>query len=108
MALIVERVNSKATVRLLLKDLLPIVPNILHQQIKESRYHAERSHALVIQADGSRKQADNVEEAFTKLRELILAAGKKSVRGETSPEQMKRVKNLYANLLNWGRFHYKT
>ncbi len=92
-----ERVNSKATVRLFMKDLLPLIPNVLHQEIKDSRFHAERSHALVIQADGSRKQGDNVEEAFTKLRDLIIAAGKKRVRGETSPEQVKKMKNLYAD-----------
>ena len=97
-ALMLQRVNSKATIRLFMKDLLPLVPNILHQQIKESRFHAERSNALVIQADGSRKQGDNVEEVFTKLRDLIVAAGKKSVRGETSPEQVKKVKRLYADL----------
>lgn len=103
-----ERVNSKATVRLPMKDLLPLVPNILHQQIKESRFHAERSNALVIQADGSRRQSDNVEEAFRKLRDLITAAGKKSVRGEPSPEQVQKAKNLYADLLAFAGFHCKT
>ena len=94
MALIVKRVNSKATLRLLLKDLLPIVPKILHQQIKESRFHAQRSQALVIQADSSRRQSDNVEEAFTKLRDIIATAGKTVVRGEVSPEHIERVKKL--------------
>ena len=86
--------NSKATVRLFLKDLLPLVPDVLHQHIKASRFYAERSQALVIAADGSRKQGDNVDEAFTKLRDLIVDAGKKSIRGETSPEQAIKVKKL--------------
>jgi peptidyl-tRNA hydrolase ICT1 len=107
-ALMLERVNSKATVRLPMKDLLPLVPNMLHQQIKESRFHAERSNALVIQADGSRKQGDNVEEAFRKLRDLITAAGKKSVRGESSPGQVQKAKNLYADLLALAGFYCKT
>ena len=77
-----------------MKDLLPLVPSILHQHIKASRFYAERSQALVIPADGSRKQGDNVEEAFMKLRDLIVDAGKRSVRGETSPEQVVKVKKL--------------
>ncbi len=82
--------------RLPLKDLLPSVPNILHNQIRASPYYAEKSDALVIQADSNRKQSDNVTACFTKLQDLILAAGRSSVKGETSPEQAERVKSLYS------------
>ncbi len=103
-----KRINSKATIRLFVKDLLPLVPNAIHEQIKVSRFYAERSQALVISADGSRKQGDNVEEAFTKLRDLIVDAGKKSVRGETPPEQVEKVKKLYADLSASTVFYHKT
>lgn len=90
-----SRVNSKATVRFQMKDLTSIIPVLLHSQLRASKYYAEKSHSLVIHADGSRKQSDNIHECFQKLRLLIEAAGKTVVKGETSPEQAVRVKNLY-------------
>jgi peptidyl-tRNA hydrolase ICT1 len=95
MRLIPRRVNSKATARFQLKDLTPLVPSIIHQQLQKSQYYAPKSQTLVIHADGSRKQSDNVDQCFHTLRDLILAAGKTVVKGETSPEQRARVKQLY-------------
>ena len=77
-----------------MKQLLPITPNLLHQQIRCSRYYAERSDSVVIQADGKRKQTENVQECFVKLQDLLLDAGKNVVQGETSPEQANKVKRL--------------
>ncbi|KAL9615540.1 MAG: hypothetical protein Q9167_000053 [Letrouitia subvulpina] len=90
----VNKVNSKATVRVPLKHLLPIVPGVLHQQILSTRYYAERSDSLVIQADSSRKQTENVQECFAKLQDVLLFAGKSTVQGETSPEQAEKVGRL--------------
>lgn len=90
-----SRVNSKATVRFQMKDLTSIIPAILHPQLRASKYYAEKSHSLVIHADGSRKQSDNIDECFQRLQLLIEAAGKTAVKGETSPEQVARVRNLY-------------
>ena len=95
MELMVGRVNSKATARFQMKDLFTIVPKILHQQLRRSQYYAPNSETLVIQADSSRKQSDNVNQCFETLRDLILTAGKIAVRGETSLEQKARVKGLY-------------
>lgn len=74
--------------------LLQRVPALLHQPLRQSRYLAAKSDDLVIQADDSRKQADNVNACFRKLHELIVQAGKETVPGETSPEQVKRVEQL--------------
>ena len=89
------RTNSKATLRLSLGDLFPLVPTLLHRQLQVSRYYAPRSNSLVIQADTSRKQADNVHECFRKLEDLVVTAGKSAVRGETTPNQLAKVKKLY-------------
>lgn len=89
------RVNTKATVRFQMQDLSCIVPALLHSQLRASKYYAKNSHSLVIHADGSRKQSDNIHECFQKLRRLIEAAGKTVVKGETSPKQAARVRNLY-------------
>lgn len=98
--LMLDRVNSKATLRFFMKDLLSIVPIVLHPKLRASKYHAEKSHSLVIQADGRRKQSANVDACFEKLRLMIEAGGKSAVRGETSPEQAAKVRIMYV-LLCW-------
>lgn len=88
------RVNSKATLRLPLKSLLPLLPGLFHHELILSRFYAEKSNSLVIQADGNRKQSDNVLECFEKLHALILGIGKAVVRGELSPATKERIKEL--------------
>ncbi|KAL1621997.1 hypothetical protein SLS56_008941 [Neofusicoccum ribis] len=90
----VNKVSSKATLRVPLDALLPLLPALLHQEVRSSRYHAANSNALVIQSDDSRKQTDNVHACFRKLHQLILDAGKTAVPGETSEEQKERVRKL--------------
>ncbi|KAL2356181.1 peptidyl-tRNA hydrolase domain-containing protein, partial [Cryomyces antarcticus] len=90
----VNKVSSKATLRLPLDSLLPMIPSVLHSQIRSSRYCAEKSNSLVIQADDNRKQNDNVHSCFSKLHNLILEVGRDVVPGETSNAQRSRVKNL--------------
>ncbi|MCJ1260793.1 hypothetical protein MMC22_000656 [Lobaria immixta] len=92
--LMFSRVNTKATVRFHMQDLTSIIPPVLHSQLRASTYYAERSNSLIIHADGSRNQNDNIRECFHKLQLLIKASGKAAVKGETSPEQAAKVKNL--------------
>lgn len=87
--------NSKATLRITTKELLPMIPKLLRSELEASRYHAKNSKSLVIQGDGSRNRTDNVQECYKKLHALIVAAGKNTVKGETSPAQLEKVKNLY-------------
>ena len=89
------RVNSKATLRIHAKDFLHMIPKILHPQIEGSRYYATNSQSLILQADSSRNRNDNVEECYKKLHDLIFAAGRATVRGETSQAQKEKVKGLY-------------
>lgn len=79
---------------------MQLVPKILHADIEASRYYAENSKSLVIQGDGSRDRTDNVQECYKKLHALIIAAGRSSVRGETSPAQVEKVTNLYVLIVN--------
>ena len=90
----VNKVSSKATLRLPTASLLPLLPTLFHGPLLQSRYHAAASNALVIQADDSRKQADNVNACFRKLHDLIVAIGRDVVPGETSAAQVQRVKGL--------------
>jgi len=89
-----RRVSSKATLRIPTPALLPLLPALLRPHILSSRYHAAKSNDLVIQADESRKQADNVEACFRKLSEVVAEAGREAVPGETSAAQGKRVEGL--------------
>ncbi|KAI9680735.1 MAG: hypothetical protein M1817_004175 [Caeruleum heppii] len=87
-------INSKATLRLPLQALLSLLPTVLHPHIKTSRYHTSKSDTIVIQADGSRKQAANVEECYERLHRMIIEAGQRAVPGETSQSKKTRVKGL--------------
>jgi peptidyl-tRNA hydrolase ICT1 len=89
-----HRVNSKATLKVPLSSLLPLVPPVIHQQLRTSRYAAERTDTLVIQSDEARKQSSNVECCFEKLHSLIETSARAVIPGETSQEQKDRVKTL--------------
>lgn len=89
-----SRVNSKATLKIPLAALLPLVPSLLHPQLSGSRYATDRSQALVIQSDESRQQSSNVEACFDKLHQLLLSSAKEVIPGVTSQEQSNRVHKL--------------
>ncbi|KAL9640383.1 MAG: hypothetical protein Q9164_000326 [Protoblastenia rupestris] len=91
----VNKVNSKATLRVQTEDFLPLLPKILHSEILSSRYYAENSESLVVQDDTSRSQRYNTGTCFKKLHALVVEAGRSTIRNETSPAQIERVKALY-------------
>ncbi|OOQ86524.1 peptidyl-tRNA hydrolase domain protein [Penicillium brasilianum] len=87
-------VNSKATLKVPLATLFPLVPPLLHPQLRASRYATDRSQALVIQSDESRQQATNVDLCYEKLNRLLVSSAKEVIPGETSQEQKDRVSKL--------------
>lgn len=91
----VNRVNSKATLKVPLSALLPLVPPILHQDLRSCRYVADRTDALVIQSDEARKQSANVESCYEKLFRAVEESARNVIPGETSVEQRDRVRDLY-------------
>ncbi|KAF2085426.1 peptidyl-tRNA hydrolase domain-containing protein [Saccharata proteae CBS 121410] len=91
----VNKVSSKATLRITLSQLLPLLPRLLHSEVVKSRYCTTKTSDVVIQSDDSRKQNDNVQSSLAKLHRMIAEAGEKVVPGETSDAQKERVKNLY-------------
>ncbi|KAJ6167022.1 hypothetical protein N7470_002469 [Penicillium chermesinum] len=90
----VNKVNSKATLKIPLDILLPLVPRLLHPQLRASRYATQRSQALVFQSDESRKQASNVDSCFEKLHQLLESTAKAVIPGDTSDQQRDRVRRL--------------
>ncbi|KAK3044456.1 hypothetical protein LTS18_001239, partial [Coniosporium uncinatum] len=87
-------VSSKATLNAPLGALLPRIPSLLHESIRNCRYYARKSDSLVIQADDSRKQSDNVQSCLVKLHNMIVDAAAALIPGETSEAQRDRVKKL--------------
>lgn len=90
----VNKVNSKATLKVPLDSLLSHVPSALHLEIRSSRYNAPRSNSIIIQADDSRKQNDNMHSCYAKLQNMIIEAGRQALPGRTSAEKSQRVKAL--------------
>ena len=89
------RVNSKATLKIPLHTLLPLLPPLLHGPLRSSRYFAERSESLVIQSQESRKQTSNVDACYDKLYQLLRTTADDTIPGETSQAQKDRVAKLY-------------
>ena len=73
---------------------MDIVPAALHLTLRNSTY-VSKSGMIVIQADDSRKQSDNVNTCFKRLHETVLKAGRDCIPGETSAEKSKHVKAMY-------------
>ena len=90
--------NSKATLRIHTKDFFHMIPTILHPKIEGSRYYAANTKSLVIQADASRNRNDNTQECYKKLHTMIVDAARATIRSETPPAQVEKVKRLYVNL----------
>ncbi|KIV96629.1 hypothetical protein PV10_00468 [Exophiala mesophila] len=90
----VNKVESKAQLRVPIDRLLAIVPEVMHKPLRASRYFAENSSSIVIQADDSRKRETNKDTCIRKLNDLIIDVYKQSVPGETSESQKQRVKDL--------------
>ncbi|KAF1988200.1 peptidyl-tRNA hydrolase domain protein [Aulographum hederae CBS 113979] len=90
----VNKLNSKARLSIPLSTILPHIPTALHSSIRNSRYCAQKSNALIIQCEDSRKQTDNVQACLVKLNNLIIEAARDVIPGETSDAQRSRVKNL--------------
>lgn len=92
-----NKVNSKATLRLPCPLLFSFIPELLQARVRGSRFYAAKSHSVVVQSDGSRSQRDNVEECMRKLYDMIVEAGRAAIPGVASQGQKKRVEELYVD-----------
>ena len=75
-------------------QLLPLLNPTLHKGILSSRYYADKSSSLLIQAAESRKAQANKDTCFRKLDELIEGVFVDTVPGETTAGQQEKVKKL--------------
>lgn len=86
---------TKATLHLNLKNNANFLPDFVLRKIRENSNHLTKEDEIVLQADESRKQTDNHEEAYRRLHKIILSAVSKDLPGVTSAEKKKRVAELY-------------
>ena len=89
-----NRSNTKATLTISADALLPLVPKILHDNVRSSRYFAKASESLVIQSQESRSRTANQNRCYEKLLEVLADAGEGAIPGKTSLEQQEKVKRL--------------
>ena len=80
--------------RLALEDITPSPPNLILNQLANSRYASDKGRLLVIHAENSRKQADNKAECFTKLDELVMACCSAVIKKDADPDQVKKIQKL--------------
>jgi peptidyl-tRNA hydrolase ICT1 len=88
------RVNTKITLRVPFEAIEKRVPKLLHEELRNHHYYAKNSDSLVITADGSRHQKENLNDAFQKLEGLLRRIGGYCIEGETSEIQRGHVENL--------------
>lgn len=70
------------------------VPSVLHPELTASRYFLAKSGRIQISSQETRAQRDNARACVTKMYDILVEAGTKSVPGQTSDAQAKRVKTL--------------
>ncbi|KAF2263521.1 hypothetical protein CC78DRAFT_581412 [Lojkania enalia] len=90
----VNKVNSKATLKVLVENLVPYLPPPIYSAVQSLRYITPRSDTIVIQSDESRDRKANANACWAKLRQAVQEAGRAAIPGETSKEQAQHVKNL--------------
>ncbi|KAF1810658.1 hypothetical protein P152DRAFT_380426, partial [Eremomyces bilateralis CBS 781.70] len=90
----VNKVNSKATLRIALDRLLPLVPPLLRAPLLQDPHVAKKSNDIVIQSDESRKQSENTQSCHAKLFHLVADLGREHIPAETPESKKKRIENL--------------
>ncbi|CAI0641583.1 unnamed protein product [Colletotrichum noveboracense] len=102
----VNKIESKAITAWPVKDLLPMLPKLLHRGIRESKYYTARSDSLTFQAQEHRQKTANSDENQQKLIDEVQRIYRETVPGETSNEKKKKHAEI-AKSFNEGRLKQK-
>ncbi|KAK6226546.1 peptidyl-tRNA hydrolase domain-containing protein [Colletotrichum tabaci] len=102
----VNKTESKAITVWPVKDLLSVLPKLLHRGIRESKYYTARSDSLTLQAQTHRHREANTEENQHKLIDEVKRIYAETVPGETSPDKKKKHAEI-AKSFNEGRLRQK-
>ncbi|KAH0612367.1 uncharacterized protein H6S33_010419 [Morchella sextelata] len=88
----VNKVNTKATLRLDLELHGYFINPYILQKVRENSSYVTKHDEIVIQCDTHRNQTKNTEECFQRLHAAIANAAQ--LRGETTEETMKNVERI--------------
>ncbi|WYZ34244.1 hypothetical protein EsH8_I_000520 [Colletotrichum jinshuiense] len=102
----VNKTESKAVTSWPVKDLLPVLPKLLHRGIRGSKYYAARSDSLTFQAQTHRQRDANADENQEKLIDEVKRIYQETVPGETSTDKKKKHAEI-AKSFNEGRLKQK-
>ncbi|KAK4047999.1 hypothetical protein OIV83_005033 [Microbotryomycetes sp. JL201] len=93
----VNKVSTKATVRLLLNRSKSFVPAYAIRNLSKSPYAVKSDSSgsnVLVSSSAFRTQPENLRDCFAKLKSLIIDAAQQGLVGETSVAQKQRVKHL--------------
>ncbi|KAA8899245.1 hypothetical protein FN846DRAFT_960674 [Sphaerosporella brunnea] len=82
--------STKATLHLSLKAASEFLPGFVVKKVRENSRHLTKDDEIVLQADESRKQSENVQAAYHRLHQILVSSVSTDVPGVTSAEQQKQ------------------
>ncbi|KAF4631311.1 hypothetical protein G7Y89_g6820 [Cudoniella acicularis] len=90
----VNKTSSKAVTSWPVSKLLPLLPQVLHDDLRKSSYYVSSSDTIKIDCDSHRTQSQNQEETHERLVQEIKRIYRSTVPGATSKEQKDKVSEL--------------
>ncbi|CAD6574867.1 MAG: hypothetical protein CYPHOPRED_005527 [Cyphobasidiales sp. Tagirdzhanova-0007] len=90
----VNKLNTKATLRLDLASARSWLPDHVVSNLRASPFYAGSSDSLVFSSMKHRTQTANSDDCLEKLHQIIISAAKEGLQGETSRDQKQHVKGL--------------
>lgn len=85
-----SRTETKAITTWPVKDLLAVLPKLLHPGVRASKYYTARTDSLTIQAQTHRQRSANADENVRKLAEEVHRIYQERVPNESSPDKHKK------------------
>jgi peptidyl-tRNA hydrolase ICT1 len=84
------RTETKATTVWPAKDLIALLPKILHSSVRASKYYTAGNDSWTIQAQNHRSRGANLDENHQKMAEEVERIFKATVPGQTSDATKKK------------------
>ncbi|ROT35780.1 hypothetical protein SODALDRAFT_51123 [Sodiomyces alkalinus F11] len=86
----VNKTETKAITTWPVKDLIAVLPKLLHPGVRASKYYTARTDCLTIQDQTHRQRSANTDENFRKLVEEVQRIYQERVPNESSPAKQQK------------------
>ncbi|CAH7666444.1 hypothetical protein BY996DRAFT_4587133 [Phakopsora pachyrhizi] len=90
----VNKVNTKATLKLRIKDLRRSIPNYWIENLTKSHLYAPNSEMVIVQSSSTRSQSLNLRDCWAKIYQTFDSISKIGLIGETDQNKVKRISKL--------------